>query len=101
MVSQAGAGGSVGALIYGLPHLALPQTAQSQISVADRIHDLGAGRRLAADEQNTDAIRASARELLSDGAYARRAGELAAEFEQLPSPADVLQIIATQRASPS
>ena len=99
MVSQAGAGGSVGALVYGLPHLALPQTAQSQIGVADRIHDLGAGRRLAADEQTTDAIRAAARELLSDDAYARRAGELAAEFEQLPSPTAVWQIVATQRSS--
>lgn len=56
MVSQAGAGDSVGALVYGLPHLALPQTAQSQISVADRIHDLGVGRRLAAHQQTTDAI---------------------------------------------
>ena len=46
MVSQAGAGGSVGALIYALPYLALPQSAQSQISVADRIHELGVGRRL-------------------------------------------------------
>ena len=101
MVSQAGAGGSVGALVYGLPHLALPQTAQSQIGVADRIHDLGVGRRLAADKQTTDAIGAAARELLSDDAYARRAGELAAEFEQLPSPTDVLQIVATQRASRS
>ncbi len=94
MVSQAGAGDSVGALVYGLPHLALPQTAQSQISVADRIHDLGVRRRLAAHEQTTDAIGASARELLSDAAYARRAGELAAELEQLPSPTDALQIIA-------
>ncbi|MDX6488124.1 MAG: hypothetical protein QOK13_739 [Gaiellaceae bacterium] len=101
MVSQAGAGGSVGALLYALPHLALPQTAQSQISVADRIHDLGVGLTLAAAEQRTDAIGASARELLSDDAYARRAAELAAELEQLPSPTAVLQIVATQRASPS
>jgi len=101
MVSQAGAGGSVGALVYGLPHLALPQTAQSQISVADRIHSLGVGLTLAAAEQRTDAIGASARELLSDDAYARRAAELAAELEQLPSPTAVLQIVATQRASPS
>jgi UDP:flavonoid glycosyltransferase YjiC (YdhE family) len=101
MVSQAGAGGSVGALLYALPHLALPQTAQSQISVADRIHDLGVGLTLAAAEQGTDAIGASARELLGDDAYARRAAELAAELEQLPSPTAVLQIVATQRASPS
>ena len=101
MVSQAGAGGSVGAVMYGLPHLALPQRAQSQISVAERIHDLGIGRRLAAEEQTTDAIEAAARELLSDRAYARRAGELAAELELLPPPDDVLQIVATQLALPS
>jgi len=64
---------------------------------------LGHGRGVAsaAAEQRTDAIRASARELLSDAAYARRARELAAELEQLPSPTDVLQIVATQRASRS
>lgn len=96
MVSQAGAGGSVGALAYGLPHLALPQSAQSQINVADRIHDLGVGRALAAGKQTVDAIGASARELLSDGAYARRATELAAELEHLPPPIEVLRIVATQ-----
>jgi UDP:flavonoid glycosyltransferase YjiC (YdhE family) len=98
MVSQGGAGGSVGALVYGLPHLALPQTAQSQIGVANRIHELGIGRRLDADEQTTDAIRAAANRLLSDNDYARRAEALAAEFELLPSPIDVLQTI-TQHPS--
>jgi UDP:flavonoid glycosyltransferase YjiC (YdhE family) len=95
MVSQAGAGGSVGALIHALPHLALPQSAQSQISVADRIDELGVGRRLSPPEQTQETIEGAARELLGNGGFARRAGELAAEFEQLPSPADALQIIAT------
>jgi UDP:flavonoid glycosyltransferase YjiC (YdhE family) len=95
MVSPAGAGGSVGALIHALPHLALPQSAQSQISVADRIDELGVGRRLSPPEQTQETIEGAARELLGNGGFARRAGELAAEFEQLPSPADALQIIAT------
>lgn len=99
MVSQAGAGGSVGALVHGLPHLALPQRAQSQISVAARIEELGVGRRLLSDEQRLNDIGARARELLSDATYAGRARELAAELEQLPAPADVLQILAVQHDS--
>jgi UDP:flavonoid glycosyltransferase YjiC (YdhE family) len=97
MVSQAGAGGSVGALIYGLPHLALPQAAQSQISTAERIHDLGIGQRIFPGQQTSDAIGATARELLSDDRYAARSAEVAAELELLPSPAEVLQIVAALR----
>jgi UDP:flavonoid glycosyltransferase YjiC (YdhE family) len=93
MVSQGGAGGSVGALVYGLPHLALPQTAQSQISVAKRIQELGVGQKLDASEQTTDAIQASANQLLNDNDYARHAEQLAAEFELLPAPIDVLHSI--------
>ena len=96
MVSQAGAGGSVGALVYGLPHLALPQSAQSQVSVAARIEELGLGRRLLSGEQHPNAIGAAAGELLSDATYSDRARELAAELEQLPSPADALQIVVGQ-----
>ncbi len=101
MVSQAGAGGFLGALMYGLPHLALPQMAQSQISVAGQIHELGIGRRLGPTEQTSALIEATARELLSDDSYARRAREVAAELALLPSPAEALRLVAAQLVSPS
>src|SRR5260370_7741558 len=43
VVSQGGAGGTLGALLHGLPHLVLPQGAQSQISAAQSIQQIGAG----------------------------------------------------------
>lgn len=93
VVSHAGAGSTFGALTNGLPHLALPQGASSQVAVAERVHSLGAGLKLDAGEQTLEAMRAAARRLLDDGAFARRAKQLCAELEQSPTPAEILTLL--------
>lgn len=93
VVSHAGAGSTFGALTNGLPHLALPQAASSQVAVAERVQSLGAGLKLDAGEQTLEAMRAAAGRLLDDGTFARRAKQLRAELEQSPTPAEILTLL--------
>ena len=101
VVSQAGAGGTLGAIYYGLPHLALPQGGESQVSMAERIHDLGAGIRLVEGDQTPGRIREAARSLLRDASYRERVAHLRAEIERHLTPLEVVRLLEQIRASRS
>jgi len=98
VVSHGGAGGSLGALLYGLPHLVLPQGSQSQDSAARVIQEIGAGMSLAQGVQDATSIRGAAAELISDSRY-KAAAELAGvELRHRPPPTEVVEILAARTA---
>jgi len=90
VVSQGGAGGTLGALLHGLPHLVLPQGGQSQISAAQSIQQIGAGLSLTQDAQDKTSIRAAARTLLQDPTYKATATRIGLELQDRPSPSEVV-----------
>src|SRR5260370_39489758 len=93
VVSQGGAGGTLGALLHGLPHLVLPQGGQSQISAAQSIQQIGAGLSLDSAAQNKTSIRAAAMALLEDPAYKSTATPVGLELQARPSPAEAIAIL--------
>jgi UDP:flavonoid glycosyltransferase YjiC (YdhE family) len=93
VVSQGGAGGTLGALLHGLPHLVLPQGGQSQISLARSIQQAGAGLSLDVAAQDTGSIRAAATALLQDPAYKAAATGIGIELQVRPSPAEVVAML--------
>ncbi len=101
VVSHAGAGSTLGALTNGLPHLALPQSAPSQVALAERVQALGAGITLELDPRKRipDAIRSAAERLLHDDAFARRAKELRYELDTRPAPAEILDVLEERYAA--
>jgi UDP:flavonoid glycosyltransferase YjiC (YdhE family) len=93
IVSHGGAGGTLGALLHGLPHLVLPQGGQSQISIARSIQQTGAGLGLDLAAQDTTSIRAAAVELLQDPAYKAAATRIGLDLSSRPSPDDVVAML--------
>lgn len=90
MVSHGGAGTVLAGLLYGRPHLVLPQGAPSQQRSADRIADLGAGIGLPVRAQMAPAIGAAINALLTDPGYAAAARLVGEEIDQRPSVAAVV-----------
>jgi UDP:flavonoid glycosyltransferase YjiC (YdhE family) len=101
VVSQGGAGGTLGALLHGLPHLVLPQGGQSQISAARSIQQIGAGLSLGPAAQNKTSIRAAAMALLEEPAYKANATRVGLELQGRASPADVIAILVRSHGSSS
>jgi UDP:flavonoid glycosyltransferase YjiC (YdhE family) len=99
VISQAGAGGTVGAIAHGLPHRVLPQGAHSQLRLAERIDHLGAGIRLAAGEQRPPRIREAAQRLLSDPSCGNCAQQLRTELERHLTAAEVVGLLERTRRS--
>jgi len=93
VVSQGGAGGTLGALLHGLPHLVLPQGGQSQISLGRSIQQASAGISLDVAAQDTESIRAAAAALLQDPAYKSAATRIGLELQVRPSPAEVVAML--------
>jgi UDP:flavonoid glycosyltransferase YjiC (YdhE family) len=93
VVSQGGAGGTLGALVNGLPHLVLPQGGQSQDSAARVIQEIGAGLSLAEGAQDEASIRTAAAELLRDPSYRATAQRVGLELQDRPPPAEVVEIL--------
>jgi UDP:flavonoid glycosyltransferase YjiC (YdhE family) len=93
VVSQGGAGGTLGALVHGLPHLVLPQGGQSQDSAARVIQEIGAGLSLAQGAQDEASIRAAATALLRDPSYKATAQRVGLELQDRPPPAEVVEIL--------
>lgn len=101
VVSHGGAGGTLGALVHGLPHLVLPQGGQSQGSAARVIQEIGAGLSLAQSVQDWASIRGAAAELISDSRY-KAAAELAGvELQDRPTPTEVVEILARAHHGPN
>lgn len=101
VVSQGGAGGTLGALLHGLPHLVLPQGGLSQISAARSVQQIGAGLSLDSAAQHKTSIRAAAMALLEDPAYKTTASRIGLELQDRPSPAEVVAILVRSRSSSS
>lgn len=92
VVSHGGAGTTLGALAYGLPHLVMPGLAPSQQRNAARTEAIGLGRIASWDGPADDARRA-AQELLVDPAYRDACRAAQASLEQLPSVVDALELV--------
>jgi UDP:flavonoid glycosyltransferase YjiC (YdhE family) len=79
VVTHGGHGTMMRALKHGVPMLVMPGIAPDQAPNAARVEELGAGRMLAQDA-DSDAIGAAARELIATAQYRVRAQELARLF---------------------
>jgi len=93
VVSHAGAGGMVGALMHGLPHLMLPGRAQSQLASSEAVDRLGAGIRLQENERESADISDAASRLYGDPRFAAAAASIRAGLDELPSPTQVLRVV--------
>jgi UDP:flavonoid glycosyltransferase YjiC (YdhE family) len=93
VVSHGGAGGTVGAIMHGLPHLVLPGDGQSQITTAEAVHRVGAGLRLRDDERDDAHIADAARRLITEPSFAVTARRLKERLDDLPGPIEVLALI--------
>ncbi|WP_052847376.1 macrolide family glycosyltransferase [Streptomyces avicenniae] len=76
-VTHAGMGGSSEGLYAGVPMIAVPQ-AVDQFTNADRLVELGVGRRIDTADATAEALRAALLALTGDPAVARRSAELRA-----------------------
>jgi UDP:flavonoid glycosyltransferase YjiC (YdhE family) len=93
VVSQGGAGGTLGAIEHGLPHLMLPGDSQSQQSAAAAIDALGAGRALGRSDRDVPNIRSAASELLGDPSCRSAAAAIRAQLQTLPGPDEVVVLV--------
>lgn len=93
LVSHGGAGGTIGALCAGLPHLVLPGHGASQISSAEAVQRLGIGLRLNEGDRDPALIATTARQLITDPRFAAAARELRAQVEVLPGPREVVTML--------
>jgi UDP:flavonoid glycosyltransferase YjiC (YdhE family) len=89
VVCHAGSGSLLGALAAGLPVVMIPQGAD-QFWNADACVEAGAGLSLDVDSVCPETVSAAVRTVLEEERFGERAGGLAAEIEQMPSPAQCL-----------
>lgn len=94
MVSHGGAGGTVGALVHGLPHLVIPGLGTSQQTIAKAVHRLGSGLQLPEEQRTADDIAAAATQLLGEPRFATSAREVRRSLEELPGPDELVGMLA-------
>jgi UDP:flavonoid glycosyltransferase YjiC (YdhE family) len=94
MVSHGGAGGTVGALVHGLPHLVLPGEGMSQQTIAEGIQRVGVGLRLTEEHRGAEDIAAAAARLLGEPRFATTAREVRRSLELLPGPDQLVGLLA-------
>jgi len=87
VVSNGGAGSTMGALAAGVPMLIVPAIAASQTRNAQAVARCGAGRAIDRDAINRDVVRREVRLLLDDLTYAQVARTIADEIVAMPEPA--------------
>ena len=88
VISHGGSGTLLGALAHGIPLVLLPRGAD-QFENAARCERAGAAVVLPPDRATADAIATAVRRVLSESSYAETARRVAAEFEQMGTPAEV------------
>ena len=93
VVSHGGSGTFLGALAHGLPQLCLPRAAD-QFRNAEGGLRSGAARVLRPDDVTPDAVGAALTALLADVSVRDAARAVAAEIAAMPSPADVVDLLA-------
>jgi UDP:flavonoid glycosyltransferase YjiC (YdhE family) len=100
LISNGGAGSTLGALSCGVPVLAVPATPPSQRRNADALLACGAGRRLERSELSVESVRREADTILSDPSYRAVAERIAAEIVAMPGidhAARLVEQIAAER----
>lgn len=98
VVSHAGSGTFLGALAAGRPQLCLPLAAD-QFRNAEGGAASGAALVLAPGEVTAAAVTDAVTRLLTEEVFATRAGEVSAEIAGMPSPADVVEVLAASVGS--
>ena len=89
LVSHGGAGSNIGALLYGVPHLVLPQGAPSQQRCGDEVAQRGTGIAIAPDEQSPANIGSAIEALLDHDSYRLAAQHMADDLEHVADVAAV------------
>jgi UDP:flavonoid glycosyltransferase YjiC (YdhE family) len=97
VVSHGGAGTTLGAIEFGLPHIVIPQQAMSQLRNAERVEALGIGVRLEAGS-GPDGIRRAVQQILDDPGYAQKVVDLRQSLHSLADPERVLDDLHRQFA---
>ena len=92
VVSHGGAGTTLGALAYGLPHLVIPGPAPSQQRNAMRTEAIGVGL-LVSQDADAVQVRAAAQRLLDDPSYQTAGAAVRAGLEGLPSVEEGVRLI--------
>ena len=93
VVSHGGAGGTLGALEHGLPHLVLAGRGMSQRSIAAAVDRLGVGISLDHEHRDRVSIAAACQRLLGEPSFATAARALARELDDLPGPAELVGLV--------
>jgi len=93
VVSNGGAGSTLGALAAGVPLLIVPAIAASQTRNAKAVVRCGAGRTVARNEIDRALIRSEIRHLLEDPSYRQVARTIADEIAAMPEPADLVPVL--------
>jgi UDP:flavonoid glycosyltransferase YjiC (YdhE family) len=103
VISHAGSGTTLAALVHGLPQLMIPQGADQFVN-AERCEQAGVGVRLLPDQVSAGKVRERLVALLSEGTYGRQAGRLQAEMASVPTPEEWVEplrdLAATGTAAP-
>ena len=94
VVAHGGSGTTLAALGHGLPVLLLPQGA-NQFWNAARCAALGTGIRLLPGEVDAGSVQRAVVTLLEQPGFRKRAGELAAEIQHMPSPSELVATLET------
>jgi UDP:flavonoid glycosyltransferase YjiC (YdhE family) len=92
VVSHGGAGTTLGALAYGLPHLVMPGPAPSQQRNAMRTEVIGLGLFVPQDA-DPGRVRAAAQRLLSDPSYRAAGAAARSGLERMPSVEEGVRLI--------
>jgi UDP:flavonoid glycosyltransferase YjiC (YdhE family) len=93
IVSNGGAGSTMGALAAGVPLLIVPALAASQTRNAQAVVRCGAGRTVARNEMDRAVVRSEVGHLLDDPSYGQVARTIADEIAAMPEPADLVPVL--------
>jgi UDP:flavonoid glycosyltransferase YjiC (YdhE family) len=93
VVSHAGSGTFLGALAAGRPQLCLPLAADQFRNAAGGARS-GAALVLTPDEVSAESVTTAVSRLLSDDSFRDRARAVSAEIADMPSPAEVVDVLA-------
>lgn len=95
VVSHAGSGTFLGALAVGRPQLCLPLAADQFRNAAGGARS-GAALVLAPEQVTAHAVTEAVTRLLADDGFRQRARVVAAEMADMPSPAEVVDVLASR-----
>jgi UDP:flavonoid glycosyltransferase YjiC (YdhE family) len=98
VVCHGGSGTTLGALAHGLPLVLVPQAAD-QFDNAARAEAAGAAVVLRPGEVTADSVRSAVERVLGETGFARAAGRVAQEIEQMGTPAEAAATVEEHGAS--